>query len=121
MAVAVDERLAGERRQREVFGMLLEEFAEQEDLLRERASTLVLWEQVGKFVAEDSGTTGLEHNDRDAGLDFGQQLVHDVEQQGLGTVEHADVVERSPAAEMRPRDSDIEPGSFEHFDRSFCG
>src|SRR6266850_7686435 len=115
--MAMDEGLAGKRWQRKVFGMLLQEFAEQEDLLRESASTLVLGEEVGQFVTKDSGTTGLEHNNRDARFDFGQQLVHDVEQQALGTVEHADVVQRPPAAEMGPRDCDIEPGGLEHLDR----
>ncbi len=59
MAVAVNQRFAGELRDREIFGVLLKEFAEQEDLFRERVGTFVVGEEVDQLVAEDGGATGL--------------------------------------------------------------
>jgi hypothetical protein len=51
-----------------------------------------------------------------AGFDFGEKFVEDLEQQRLGTVEHAVIVERASAAEVGARDDDLEAGGFEDFD-----
>ena len=55
------------------------------------------------------------------GFDFREKLVHDLEQQGLGAVEHADVVEGASAAEVGARDGDVEAGGFEDFGGGFGG
>ena len=115
MAVAVDERLARQLGDGEILRVLFQEFAEQEDLLRERAGAFVFGEQVNEFVAENSGAARFEDDDRRAGFNFDVQLVHDPEEQALGAVEHTDVVKRAAAAEMGARDEDVEAGGFENF------
>ena len=55
------------------------------------------------------------------GLDFREKFVHDLEEQALGAIEHADVVERTPAAQVSARNADVEAGGLEHFDGSFGG
>src|SRR5882672_9735903 len=117
MAVPVDEGLPSDRRQRKVGGALLEEFAQQDNLSREGLGALVSWEQIGELVAEHGGAAGLEYDDRSPCFDFGEQFIHDVEQQALGAVEHANVVERASAAEMSAGDGDVEAGGLQHFDR----
>ena len=95
--------------------MLLEKFAEQEDLLRESVGAFVFGEKVDEFVAEDGGAAWFENDDRSSRFDFGKKLVHDLEQQSFGAVEHADVVEWASATEMGARDAHVEAGGFEHF------
>ncbi len=46
----------------------------------------------------------------------GREFVEDVEEQGFGAVEHAEVVEGAAAAEVGLRDSDLVTGGFEDFD-----
>ena len=90
-------------------------------MLRKRLGAFVLREKVGEFVAEDGGAARFEDDDGRCGFDFGEKLVHDLEEQALGAVECADVVERPSAAKMRARDEDVEARGFEHFGGSFRG
>src|SRR5208282_3648884 len=121
MAMAVDQRAACELRKREIFCPLLEKFTEQEDLLREGLRAFVFGEKVREFVAEDGGAARFEDDDGRSGFDFREKLVHDLEEQVLGAVEHADVVERAAAAEVGARDGDVEAGGLEDFGGSFGG
>jgi len=41
---------------------------------------LVFGEKVREFVAEDGGTARFEDDDGRGGFDFGEQLVHDLEE-----------------------------------------
>src|SRR5580704_11494941 len=112
MTVAMDQRAMRQSGEREILGALFEKFAEQENLLRERLRTFVFRKKICEFIAEDGGATRFQHNDGRCRFDFRKQLVHDLEQQTFGAVEHADVVKRTPAAKMRARDGYIEASSF---------
>jgi hypothetical protein len=76
----------------------------------------VVGEEVEEFVAEDGDAAGLESDDGDSGFDFGSEFVEDVEEQRLGAVEHAEVVERASAAEVGLGEEDAVSGGFEDFD-----
>ena len=80
---------------------------------------LVVGKEIEEFVAEDGDATGFQADDGDAGFDFGREFVEDLEQEGLGAVEHAVVVERASAAEVGFGDDDAEAGGFEDFDGGF--
>ena len=95
---------------------MFEEFAEQERLFAQGLGALVVREEVEEFVAEDGDAAGLEPDDGDSGFDLGLELVEDVEEQGFGAVEHAEVVERASAAEVGLRDEDAVSGGLEDFD-----
>ena len=82
---------------------------------------MVVGEEIEQFVAEDGDAAGLESDDGDSGFDLGGKFVEDVEQQGLGTVEHAEVVEGAAAAEIGLREDDAVSGGFEDFDGGFGG
>ena len=100
MAVSVEQGFARELRELRVGSeFLLEEFAEQEGLFAQGLGAFVVREEVEEFVAEDGDAAGLESDDGDSGFDLGRECVEDVEEQGLGAVEHAEVVERASAAE----------------------
>jgi hypothetical protein len=120
MAVSVEESFAVHLGQRSVVGVWaefsLEEFAEQESLLAQGLGAVVVGEEVEEFVAEDGDAAGLESDDGDAGFDFGFELIEDFEQEALGAVEHAEVVERAAAAEVGLRNRDSVSGGFEDFD-----
>src|ERR1019366_5799865 len=121
MAMPVDKRPAWQLGKREIFCALLEKLAEQKDLLREGLRAFVFGEKVREFVAEDGGAAGFEDDDGRCGFDFGEKLVHDLEEQALGSVEHANVVERAAAAEVGAGDGDGEAGGFQDFDGGFGG
>ena len=121
VAVAVDQSAAGEFGEREIFGALLEKFAEQEDLFRERLGAFVFGEKVGEFVAKDAGAAWFQDDDGGGGFDFGEELVHDLEEQALGAIEHSYVVERAAAAEVGAGDGYVESGGFEDLHGGFGG
>jgi len=73
-------------------------------------------EEVGEFVAEYGDTAGFEADYRDAGFDFRLECIENFEEQALGAIEHAEVVEGAPAAEIGARNEDPEAGGFEDFD-----
>ena len=81
----------------------------------------VFGKKVREFVAEDGGAAGFQNNDRRCGFDFGEKLVHDLEEQTLGTVKHANIIEWTPAAEVSARDGDVEARGFEDFGGSLGG
>jgi hypothetical protein len=117
MAVPVEQGLARELGQcRAGSEFLLEKFAEQESLLAQGLGALVVRKEVNEFVAEDGDAAGFESNDGDAGFDLGFELVEDFEQQALGAIEHAKVVEGASATEVGLRDEDTESGGFEDLD-----
>jgi diadenosine tetraphosphatase ApaH/serine/threonine PP2A family protein phosphatase len=116
MAVAVEQGFAGELRERGEARVVLEEFAEQERLFAQGLGALVVREEIEEFVAENGDAAGLESDDRDSGFDLGFELVEDIEQETLGAVEHAEVVERASAAEIGLGDEDVVSGGFEHLD-----
>jgi hypothetical protein len=78
-------------------------------------------EEVEKFVAEDGDTAGFKADDGDAGIDLGGKFVEDLEQERLGAVEHAVVVERASAAEVGAGDDDAEAGGLKDFDGGLGG
>ncbi len=96
--------------------MLLEEFAEEESLFAQGLGARVVGEEVREFVAKDGDAAGFESDDGDSGFDLGLELVEDVEQQSLGAVEHAEVVEGASAAEVGLGDDDAKSGGFEDID-----
>jgi hypothetical protein len=117
MAVAVDQGFAIQLRQSCVRGdFLLEEFAEQERLTAQGLSAVVVWKEIDEFVAEDGDAAGFETYDGDSGFDLGLERVEDFEEQTLGAVEHAEVVEGASAAEVGARDENAEASGFEDFD-----
>jgi hypothetical protein len=115
MAVSVEQGFARELRKLRVGReFLFEELAEQERLFAQDLGALVVREEVEEFVAEDGDAAGLEADDGDSGFDLGG--VENVEEQGLGAIKHAEVVERASAAERGARDEDAVSGGLEDFD-----
>jgi hypothetical protein len=73
MAVSVEEGFAVQAGKLDLVG--LQEFAQQESLLREGAGARVLGEQVAEFVAKDGDAARLQTDDGDSGGDFGLEGV----------------------------------------------
>ena len=112
MAMPVDQRAPLQFGNLEIWRALFEKFAKQKYLLRQSLRALIFREQIGEFIAEDSRTAWLEHNDRRPSLDLGQKLIHDLKKQALGAVEHANVVKGTPAAKMSTGHANFEAGGF---------
>jgi hypothetical protein len=81
----------------------------------------VVGKEVEEFVTKDRDAAGLEADDGNAGFDFGGEFVQDLKQKRAGTVEHAEVVKRAPAAEIGSWDDDPEAGGFEDIDGGLRG
>jgi hypothetical protein len=120
MAVAVKEGFAVKLRERSgvrvVSEFSFQEFAEKECLFAQGLGPVVVREEVEELVAEDGDAAGLESDDEGAGFDLGGEFVEDVEKEGFGAVEHAEVVERASAAEIGAGDGDAVSGGLEDFD-----
>ena len=115
MAVAVDERFPREPRRAVVDS--LEVLAQHEGLIVEALCVLVVREERDQLVAEDRETARLDADDRDAGRDLGAQRAEDLAELARGEIEHAPVVERTPAAEGARRQRDRASRRLEHLDR----
>jgi hypothetical protein len=126
MTVSVQQGLALEARERRVLALRrneveFEEFAEQKRLFAQGLGALVVREEVEEFVAEDGDAAGLESDDWDSSFDLGGEFVEDVEQQGFCAVEHAEIVERTAAAEIGLRENHVVSGGFEDCDSGAGG
>src|ERR1017187_3739315 len=116
VAMAVDDNAAsGQLRSLPVGGALCEYFAQHDGLPAQADGALVVGEEIDQFVAEDAGATGFEHDDRDSGGDLRFKLVQNTEQIAASLVEESEVVERSPAAYVPPRNLDAGSGGGEQF------
>ena len=100
VAVSVNQCFSGDARKLKIFCVAFEELAQQECLLRKRTGTDVIRKEIDQFVAKDGNAARLKSYDRNTGFDFRQQGVEDLKQLRFGPVEHADVIERTPAAQI---------------------
>src|SRR5437764_14237123 len=105
--MSVQQGVAGELRKLCVgTEILLEELAQEECLLAEGLSALVMREEVDQLIAENGDTAGLEAYHGDSGRDLGLELVEDFEKQTFGAVEHAEITDGASAAELGTGDQD---------------
>ena len=118
MAVGVGQHFTMQRGEWNLFRELAQEIAQQIDLFAQSRGARVRREQIHEFVAKHGRATGLEHDDRQAVVDFLRQGVHGFDRTTLGLVEHAEVVEGTSAADVGLRNDDLEAGGFEHVERS---
>ena len=122
MAVSVEHGFARQLWQGSVGAELLfEKFTEQESLAAQGLCAFVVREKVDEFVAEDGDAGWLESDDGDSGFDLGLELIEDLEQQSLGAIEHAEVVEGASATEVGLRDEDAESSSLKDLDGGLGG
>jgi len=113
MAVAVDEDFFVDAGWLVVGGVLDEELAEEEGLIAELGGAGVVGKEVCEFVAEDGGAAWFEDDDRGACGELGGECVEDLEEIFFCGVEHAEVVERTAAAEVVVGVFDAEAGGGE--------
>src|SRR5208282_413813 len=98
MAMAVEDGFAIKAGQWDTRGVSFEEFTEKKSLTRQGLGPRVMGKKVHELVSKDANATRFEADDRNTGFDLRREFVEDLEQKGLGTVEHAMVVERASAA-----------------------
>src|ERR1700676_5033815 len=118
MAVSVKEHFPAELRRLIAWGMMLQKLAEEKRLASQPGGAWILREQIAQFIAKDGSAALFQDDDRDAGVNLHAQGAHDSLQIFLGPVEHAEIVQWPPAAEMNLRDGDLETRALKHFQRS---
>jgi hypothetical protein len=119
MMVAMDlnQRRSLDKRQRRIRRVAVDEFGEERRLAAEPLGERILREQARQLIAKAADAGRLQANDGRAGLDLGPQVGHRATPKSLRRIEHAPVVERTPAA-MRPvGNDDGEAEALEHVDR----
>ena len=99
VAVAVDDRRSVQGGSLPSIGVVDQELGEQERLPRQPLRVQIIWKEVGQLVAEHGQARWLQSDHRNALLDEGAQRIQDPTEQVLGEVEHAVVVQGTPAAE----------------------
>src|SRR5436190_17976501 len=114
MAMSVDDGLAIQLRQRNQVLIILKELTQQHGLPRKPLGALVVGKQVAEFVAENGHAARFQSNNRDSSLNFRRQYVEDLQQQVFRSVEHAEIVERTPTSESATRQFDAEAGALKH-------
>src|ERR1700675_154053 len=73
--------------------------------------------QVLQFVAKNGSATRLKNNDRNAGIDGLRKDFDNALEVLLGSIEHSEIVERTPAAGLPGRNRHSEAGIHEDAER----
>ncbi len=81
----------------------------------------IIREEIEHFVAKDGSATRLQHNNRNFRFDFRGQGIKRSQQQPLGTIQHAEIVKRTAAAQAGFGYDHTESGSLEDLDRGLGG
>src|SRR6266576_4425077 len=100
---------------------LLQEFAQQKGLLREPLGTRVLGKKIKKLVPKYRRATWLEHHDWHPGFDLGSKGIQSPQQQFLGPVQHAKVIQWPPATQGCARYCHVKSRRFENVNRRLGG
>src|SRR5437016_2926192 len=100
---------------------LLQEFAQQKGLLREPLGTRVLGKKIKKLVPKYRRATWLEHHDWHPGFDLGSKRIQSPQQQFLGPVQHAKVIQWPPATQGCARCCHVKSRRFENVNRRLGG
>src|SRR5438309_10514951 len=100
---------------------LLQEFAQQKGLLREPLGTRVLGKKIKKLVPKYRRATWLEHHDWHPGFDLGSKRIQSPQQQFLGPVQHAKVIQWPPATQGCARYCHVKSRRFENVNRRLGG
>src|SRR5207245_11114702 len=118
MAVPVDQGFADERWQTPMPGSRFKEFAQKKNLTREALRARVVRERIEQFVTKYRCTTRLEDHNRNSLRDLGVQGIKSVQEQTLCAIQHAEIVERTSAADWVLWHPHVVPCRFQNFD---CG
>ena len=97
---------------------MFQKFTEEERLTAKLSGARVPGKQISQFIAEYRGATRLQDHDWQPGVDLRAQALQDALEVLPGFVEHAEVIQRPPAAEVVLRDSYPESGVDEYFQSS---
>jgi hypothetical protein len=94
--------------------MMFQKLTEQERLAPKPVGARISGEEVSQFIAEDRGAAWFENDDWQPGVDLRTQTLEDALEILLGFVEHAEVIQRAPAAEVVAGDSYLESSVGEY-------
>src|SRR5947209_11829010 len=100
---------------------LLQEFAQQKGLLREPLGTRVFGKKIKKLVPKYRRAARLEHHDWHPGFDLGSKRIQSPQQLFLGSVQHAEIIERSAATQGCARYCHVKSRRFENVNRRLGG
>src|SRR5438093_13370424 len=121
MAMAVDKNLAVQPGRHILRSLPFQEFAEYEGLFPQAFGPIIRRKQVAEFVSKYGGAAWFQHDDRDAGIDGPRQFPEDLLQIRSCAVDHAEIVERPPAAKVSGRHTHFEARVSQHFVCGFAG
>src|SRR4051794_5599805 len=94
--------------------LLLKKLAQNECVVPESLGILIHGKEVAQLITEDSHAAWLQPHEWRASLDFRAQLVEDLAEQALGSLEHAEVVKWAAAAERSPGHHNLETRGLQH-------
>src|SRR5437667_1912783 len=100
---------------------VLQGFAQQKGLLRQQLGTRVLGKKIKKLVPKYRRATWLEHHDWHPGFDLGSKGIQSPQQQFLGPVQHAKVIQWPPATQGCARYCHVKSRRFENVNRRLGG
>src|SRR5258708_18412606 len=115
MPMAVQENLRGEFWTRVSGRSILQEFAKQKCLLAQPVRSRVTRKQVAQLVPKNGGTTRLEHNDWQAGVNLCTEGIHDFFKVSLCFGQHSEVIQRPSATQNIRCASHRQTSWLEHF------
>src|SRR5207253_474405 len=121
MTVAMNQRLAGKPGYLKMLCSLFQKFAQQKGLPRQPLSARVVGEKIEELIPKNGGTAWLEHDNRHTGIDLGRKRIQSSQQQFLGPVQHAKVIQWPPATQGCARYCHVKSRRFENVNRRLGG
>src|SRR5207237_7669369 len=84
-------------------------------------SARVVGEKMEKLIPKNGGTAWVEHDNRHTGIDLGRKRIQSSQQQFLGPVQHAKVIQWPPATQGCARYCHVKSRRFENVNRRLGG
>src|SRR5271156_3777934 len=94
--------------------MINQKVAQQKTLLAQAGSPVVRRKEIAQLITEDAGTRRLKENDGQAGVDLDSQLLHHPFQISPRLGQKAEIIKRTPAADMPARHLHRKASLFEN-------
>ncbi len=98
VAMAMKEHFLRKLRKSKSGRVQFKKFAEEKGLAPQALGARVAGKKVCQLVAKNRGATRLKHHNRQPRIDLSPKNVQDTPQVFFGSIEHAEVVQRPPAA-----------------------
>src|SRR5260370_3453207 len=121
VAVAMKQNFCRKLGKRILWGVILQKLAKQKCLATEPVGALVGGKQIVQLIPKHRSATRLQDDNWQPRINLRAESAHDLKQFVFSSLQHAQVIKRSPAAQGATGASHREASILQHFQRGLAG